>query len=163
MPLHEFVHYSVLALTAPRPIGSAPVADYADGTWAEWPPTALLDASPSIAGFVDELRAATRVTLVRLLRLAPDATVEPHTDPTLGLHVERSLVRLTVPIVSNDDVVFVLDDRPVAWREGECWYLDFTKTHRTWNGGSTERIHLSIDVEPNRWIRALVEAATAAG
>lgn len=160
---HAYLHYSVLALTMPRPRNSGPIEDYADGTWADWMPTDSLAASPALTELVERLGAQTRVTLVRLLRLAPGATVESHTDPTLGLHVERSLIRLTIPIVSNDRVVFVHDEEPVPWREGECWYLDFTKPHHTWNAGTTERIHASIDVEPNAWIRELVSAGARAG
>lgn len=158
LPLRDFLHYSVLPLTSPRAIIND-VADYADGTWAEWPPTELLEASPYLTEIVDDFREQTRVTLVRLLRLAPGASIDPHADPTLGLHIERSVVRLTIPIVTNDDVVFFLNENPVPWQPGECWYLRFTDTHRTHNGGITERVHLSIDMEPNEWLRSLVDDA----
>lgn len=157
----QFVHYDVLPLTRPRPRGGV-VTDYADGTWADWPATDLLAACPAVRALVDDLRQRTRVTSVRVLRLAPGSRVEVHTDPTLGLEVDRSLIRLTVPILTNDEAVFLLDEAPVRWQPGECWYLDFTKPHSAWNGGDSERIHLTIDVEPNGEIRRLIsDGATA--
>lgn len=161
MPLHPYLEYSVLALTSPRAIAGQ-VDDYADGTWAEWPPTELLDASPYLTSIVDLMRHLTRVTLVRLLRLAPGSVIAEHTDPTLGLEVERSLIRLTVPICTNDRVAFYLNDTLVPWQPGECWYLRFTDPHWAVNAGDTERIHLSIDVEPNASIRSLITAAATA-
>ncbi len=158
--LHEFIEYNAVPLTAPRAIRTD-VDDYADGTWAEWPDTELLAASPALSDVVGFFRRHTRVTLVRLLRLAPGGMIAEHTDPTLGLHVERSVVRLTVPIVTNEHVEFHLNDSPVNWRPGECWYLRFTDPHRATNAGTTERIHLSIDMEPNEWLRTQV--ARAAG
>jgi hypothetical protein len=158
LPLREFVHYSVLPLTSPVARGG-PVDDYADGSWADWPATELLDASPYLTSIVDHFRSHTDVTLVRLLRLAPGAIIDPHTDPTLGLHIKRSVIRLTVPIATNDRVAFFLNEVAVPWQPGECWYLRFTDTHRTVNMGTTERIHLTIDMIPNSWLRRLIDDA----
>ena len=92
------------------------------------------------------------MTLARLLRLAPGAVVAEHNDPTLALHVERSVVRLTIPIETNDQVTFFLNDESVDWKPGECWYLRFSDPHRLANEGDTARIHLSVDVRPNEWL-----------
>jgi hypothetical protein len=157
LSLHEFIHYSVLPLTEPRAIKTQ-VDDYADGSWAEWPPTPLLEACPYLTSIVEEFRSHTDVTLVRLLRLAPGGIVDPHTDPTLGLQIERSVIRLTVPIFTNEGVAFYLNEQVVPLRLGECWYLRFADTHRAVNAGSTERIHLSIDMIPNDWVRSSIAA-----
>lgn len=161
LPLHGFIDYSVLPLTAPRPIAGrfgrpAPVADFADGSWAEWPDTPLLESCPYLSSIVDTFRAHTTVTLVRLLRLAPGGVIEEHTDPTLGLEQEKSVIRLTVPVFTNDGVAFLLSHTLVPMQPGECWYLRLTDPHRVVNEGASERIHLSIDMIPNEWVRALI-------
>ena len=162
LPLGDFFHYSVLPLTAPVPItAGAPVDDYADGSWAEWPGTPLLEACPYLSGVVETFSSHTTVTLVRLLRLAPGAVIDEHQDPTLGLEVERSVIRLTVPISTNDRVTFFLSGTPVPMELGECWYLRLTDPHRIVNEGASERINLSIDMIPNEWVRALIEGADA--
>ena len=160
LPLHDFVEYSVLPLTAPTPLDpGSPVEDYADGSWAEWNDTSLLRACPYLSSIVESLRAQTTVTLVRLLRLAPGGLVREHTDPTLGLEQEKSVIRLTIPIITNDGVALFLNGTAVPFAPGECWYLRFTDPHRVVNEGATERINMSIDMIPNAWVRSLIETA----
>ncbi|MDH3588179.1 MAG: aspartyl/asparaginyl beta-hydroxylase domain-containing protein [Gammaproteobacteria bacterium] len=163
LPLHEYIEYSVLPLTAPRELPhSEPVTDYADGSWAEWPDTSLLEACPYLKSVVNDFRSHTTVTLVRLLRLAPGGIIKEHTDPTLGLEQERSVIRLTIPIFTNPGVGFFLNEAPVPMRPGECWYLRFTDPHRVVNDGETERINLSIDMIPNDWVRSWIQRAADA-
>ena len=95
LPLHGFLEYSVLPLTAPTPVAgplsgeTEPVRDYADGSWADWKNTAFLQSSPYLSEVVEFFRSNTAVTLVRLLRLAPGGLIKEHCDPTLGLEVEE--------------------------------------------------------------------------
>ena len=162
LTLHDFIHYSVLPLTSPVPIVDpslgrpAPVDNYADGSWAEWPDTPLLESCSYLSSIVEEFLSHTTVTLVRLLRLAPGGVIKEHVDPTLGLEVENSVVRLTLPILANDGVEFFLNDTLVPMVPGECWYLRFTDPHRIVNAGPTERINMSIDMIPNPWVRSLI-------
>lgn len=164
LALPPFMEYSVTPLTMPVPRPrTAPVTNYANGAWADWPESPFLKACPYLQSVVDTFRARTRVTLVRLLRLAPGGLIEAHTDPTLGLEVEDSLIRLTIPIASDEGTTFYLNDTAVPMRPGECWYLRLTDTHRVVNEGSTVRINMSIDMIPNAWIRSLIESESVAG
>ncbi|MBR9831544.1 hypothetical protein GYB57_05300 [bacterium] len=51
------------------------------------------------------------VTLVRLLRLTAGAKVKEHTDLTLALEIEKSVVRLIIPIIKHERVDFYLNNR----------------------------------------------------
>ena len=162
MNLGEFIYYDVMPLRAPahlvdptRP-APLPAEDYADGSWTEWLDTALLADSAYLTEVVNSFRAHTTVTLVRLLRLEAAAIVKEHTDPTLGLEQQRSVIRLTIPIQTNAGVEFFLNDEPVPMQPGECWYLRLSDPHRIVNAGATERINLSIDTVPNDWLRSLL-------
>ena len=163
LPLHGFLEYSVLPLTAPTPVAAPPsreaepVRDYADGSWANWNDTAFLQSSPYLSEVVEFFRSNTAVTLVRLLRLAPGGLIKEHCDPTLGLEVESSVIRLTIPILTNDAVEFWLNGTRVDMAPGECWYLRFTDPHTASNKGNKERIHMSIDMIPNEWVRSLIQ------
>ena len=160
--LRDFEQYDVRPLRAPAHLVDPsippppPAKDYADGSWTEWLDMPLLNDCPHLSSVVDTFRANTCVTLVRLLRLAPGAVIDEHTDPTLGLHVERSVIRLTIPILINDAVTFFLNDNPVPMQPGECWYLRLSDPHRVVNFGTTERISMSIDMVPNEWVRSLI-------
>jgi quercetin dioxygenase-like cupin family protein len=101
-----------------------------------------------LAGLDCPLRA------VRLLRLAPGASIHEHRDYDLGY--EQSEARLHVPVLTNPGVEFHLRNRRVEMAPGEVWYLDLGQPHRVFNGGATDRIHLVIDVGVNNWLRALI-------
>lgn len=163
MNLAPFEYYNVLPLRSPAHLVDTslpfppPADDYADGSWTDWMDTPELDRSPYLQEVIDYFRKNTSVTLVRLLRLAPGAVVKEHTDPTLGLHIEKSVIRLTIPILSDQHVTFFLNQTPVPMQPGECWYLRLTDPHKIDNSGNIERINLSIDMIPNDWVRKLIE------
>ena len=165
LDLNDYIYYKALPLRAPAHIVDPsrpfppPSDDFADGSWTEWLDTSALKNSPYITQVVDTFRQHSKVTLVRLLRLAPGGIVKEHTDPTLGLQVEKSVIRLTIPILVNDTVKFFLNDTPVPMKPGECWYLRLTDPHKVTNTGTTERINLTIDLVPNEWLRSMITSA----
>ncbi|MGG8497484.1 aspartyl/asparaginyl beta-hydroxylase domain-containing protein [Tenacibaculum sp. TC6] len=134
-----------------------PAEDYADGSWTDWLDTNSLKSSPYLLSVIDFFRSNTKVTLVRLLRLAPGQVVKEHTDPTLALEVHKSVVRLTIPMITNDKVTFYLNNTPVPMNPGECWYLKLNDPHRITNYGEEERVNLTIDMIPNEWLRAIID------
>ena len=163
--MNEFIYYNVIPLRAPAhqvdpslPF-PPPADDYADGSWTEWMNIPALASTPYLTSIIDKFQEHTRVTLVRVLRLAAGNEVKEHTDPTLGLEVERSVVRLTIPILVGDEVDFFLNGTPVPMQPGECWYLRLTDPHKVVNGSTTDRINLTIDMAPNDWLRNLIQKA----
>lgn len=165
LSLNDFIYYNVMSLRAPAHLVDPslpfppPADDYADGSWTDWLETKALQSSPYLSSIVEYFQEHTTVTLVRLLRLSPDAVVKEHTDPTLGMEIERSVIRLTIPIITNDKVTFYLNNEPVPMQPGECWYLRLTDPHRITNEGATERINLTIDMIPNEWVRSMITEA----
>lgn len=160
--LQDFIYYNVMTLRGPAhmidpslPV-PPPAEDYADGTWTNWLNSNTLNDLTTLKEIVEFFQQHCTVNLVRLLRLAPGATVKEHTDPTLGLQIERSMVRLTVPIKTDDQVTFYLNGTPVDMQPGECWYLRLTDPHRVVNDSLEERINLTIDVIPNEWLRSTI-------
>ena len=98
----------------------------------------------------------TKVTLVRILRLAAGNIVKEHCDPTLGLEVPKSVIRLTIPILNGDGVVFYLNGEPVPMLPGECWYMRLSDPHSVVNSSSEDRINLTIDMIPNDWVKSMI-------
>ncbi|GEQ86219.1 hypothetical protein ULMS_17270 [Patiriisocius marinistellae] len=161
----HYEYYNVISLRAPAHLVDTslpfppPAIDYADGSWTSWTNTPNLEKSHYIKSIVETLNAYTTVNLVRLLFLAPNAIVKEHTDPTLALEEDKSMIRLTIPIDNNDGVEFYLNDTLVPMKVGECWYLRLSGSHRVINNGTTDRINLTIDVIPNNSIIKLIENA----
>lgn len=161
----EFEYYNAVQLRGPAHMIDTslppppPAEDYADGTWTDWLNIPELEQTPYLKSIIEQFQEHTFVTLVRLLRLAPGAVLKEHTDPTLGLEVHKSVIRLTIPVLNNDKVVFYLNGTPVHMKPGECWYMRLTDPHQVVNGGTEERINISIDMIPNDWVRKLIEDA----
>ncbi len=163
LKLNHFIYYNVIPMRSPAhtvdpslPI-PPPADDYADGSWTEWMDTPALTASPYIKEVVDYFKQHTNVTLVRILRLAPGGVVKEHTDPTLGIEIEKSVVRLTIPILNGDGVEFLLNGTHVDMKPGECWYMRLTDPHKVINAGQQERINLTIDMIPNEWLVSMLD------
>lgn len=165
MNLRDFIYYSVISLRGPAHMVDSslpippPAADYADGSWTDWLDTPALNGAPYFREVIDTFRQHTKVTLVRLLRLEPGAEVKEHTDPTLALEEEKSVIRLTIPILRNPEVTFYLNSTPVPFQPGECWYLRLSDPHKIHNHGATERVNLTIDMVPNEWVRKLIASS----
>jgi hypothetical protein len=86
---------------------------------------------------------------VRLLRLSVGAEIKPHKDYCLGY--EDGCFRIHIPIITNDEVEFILDNKRLIMKEGECWYINANFTHSVANRGKEDRIHLVIDGIRNEW------------
>ncbi|MGB0177410.1 MAG: aspartyl/asparaginyl beta-hydroxylase domain-containing protein [Owenweeksia sp.] len=164
----EYVYYNVIPLRAPAHTVDTslpmppPADDYADGSWTEWMDTPELKKSPYLMSVVETFSKHTKVTLVRALRLAPGNMVNEHNDPTLGLQIERSVIRLTIPVVSDENVEFFLNDTTVPMKPGECWYLRLTDKHKVLNRSSEDRVNITIDMIPNEWVVNMILEADKA-
>ncbi|MES2649673.1 MAG: aspartyl/asparaginyl beta-hydroxylase domain-containing protein [Bacteroidota bacterium] len=94
-------------------------------------------------------------TAVRLMKLAPGATIKPHSDQELSF--EEGEARFHIPVKTNQDVIFLLENERVIMQEGECWYLNLSLKHSVRNESAFERVHLVIDVRVNDWVRQLFD------
>ena len=93
----------------------------------------------------------------RLMWLDPGSVILPHRDADLD--AARGWARLHVPIRTNAGVEFLLNDRRVDMKPGECWYLRLSDAHSVRNGGSTPRVHLVIDAPASLEFTAAVETS----
>lgn len=145
--------WSGLVLRGPASGGATLYA--AEGEMEDQPLLALCPA-------FREVMAAFRCPLrsVRLLRLGPGAIIREHRDYDLG--VDRGEVRLHVPVRTNPDVAFHLNNRRVDMAEGEVWYLDLSRPHRVANRGETGRIHLVLDMVLDDWLWSRIPFDTPA-
>lgn len=153
----HFVHsnyqgdWSAIALRAPAG-ETHPIRLISAGPAKGWVNTPLLAAMPAIQAALARI-AAPKLS-VRLMRLGPGSCILPHGD--LDLAAELGKARLHLPIVTNPDVRFVLNGELVPMAPGELWYLRLSDRHEATNDGTSDRIHLVVDVEVNDWLAALI-------
>jgi hypothetical protein len=151
--------WSVIALRAPRgAAGMHPIRlIYSDPTATEFEDTPLMDACPYLREVANAFGAEPRS--VRLMRLTPGSTIKEHNDGDLS--AEGGMVRIHAPITTNPDVMFEVNRRPVVMAAGEAWYLRLCDPHRVANRGTTDRVHLVIDLPMNPTLEAMMERAMA--
>jgi hypothetical protein len=141
-----------------RSVGGVAKQLYPDpSATASFADTSNLDHCP----YLREVLATFQCPLlsVRLLKLKARSNIREHKDFNLGY--EDGEFRLHVPVVTNPNVKFFLNNERVIMGEGECWYLDLNLRHRVENESDADRVHLVIDCVVNDWVRALFEAELA--
>jgi hypothetical protein len=156
----------------------AHLSDYHDGNWhsislfapggdrtnqfsfgGELTGTEALARCPYVREVIESIPG--RKSRVRFLRVRPGGHIFAHSDP---LHqVDRSLVRLHIPIRTNPGVDFRVHDRQLRMQPGETWFVDVRFRHSVGNHGDTDRVHLVVDVVANDELRALLSRAESAG
>ncbi len=117
--------------------------------------TEFLANCPAIKAAIDSLHFEKKS--VRLLNLGPGSVIKEHRDQ--GLCYEEGEIRLHIPLVTNDNVEFIIEDEPVHPKPGECWYMNFNLKHSLSNKGYTGRIHLVIDGIVNDWVHETFSAS----
>ena len=121
---------------------------------ADYKNTPVLDMMPYVKEILDAWHCEKEG--VRLLSLAPGSEIKPHKD--IGCGYRDGNFRIHIPIVTNPDVYFTVQDETLHLQEGECWYMDFSLTHSIVNRGNTARVHLIMDGIRNDWTDQLFAA-----
>ncbi len=140
--------WSVIPLRGPAGATHPVQMIYSDPTCEHFADTPFLERSP----YFREVLAAFQCPLdaVRLMKLTVGSDIKEHRD--LDLDFDRGHVRLHVPVYTNPDVEFYLNNERVVMDEGECWYLRLSDPHRVANRGTADRVHLVIDARVNDWV-----------
>ena len=124
------------------------------GDFSEYRRTPVVDRLPYFRSILDAFRCPQG--RVRILRLMPGARIGVHRD--IGEEVAClafNQVRLHVPIITNDQVVFVVGGRRLHMEPGRLYYVNFSKLHHVRNDGSEARVHLVLDLKVNDFLRGV--------
>ena len=131
---------------------------YAGEHWMTCPLIEEYEKTPNydlfILASIIEKKMQCRVKNLMFYAMLPGGDIPPHRD-MVG-NVGFGGLRLHVPIITNDKVNFIVDGRKVNMGVGELWALDTSYTHSVTNFGSTNRIHLVMDVILNEWVENLL-------
>ena len=82
---------------------------------------------------------------IRYLSLSPNSRIKWHCDKNESFYFGS--IRMHIPIITNDDVIFRILNSTLRMKEGELWYGDFTFPHQVINNSNSSRIHLVMDFE----------------
>lgn len=140
--------WSGLALRTPKEGNHSLSAGEKEAVYEDTP---LLKKLPYFHSVINHFQC--EVTSVRLLKLTPGSVIKEHKDPDLSYWY--GLVRIHIPIVTHKKVKFILDGKSLEMLPGECWFAEFCQSHRVSNLGTTDRVHLVMDLRVNEWLTDL--------
>lgn len=115
---------------------------------ANWVETKHLAACPAIRAALKTL--CCELSAVRLMRLGPASEIREHR--ALDLAAEYGSARPHLPLSTDPKVAFLVNKRAVVMQPGEWWYLRLSDPHSVINRGTSDRIHLVVDVRMNDWL-----------
>jgi aspartyl/asparaginyl beta-hydroxylase (cupin superfamily) len=61
--------------------------------------------------------------------------------------------RIHIPIITNSDVDFIINNEAINMKYGECWEINNNKYHYVNNRSTQDRVHLLIDILPNSFFQ----------
>jgi hypothetical protein len=128
--------------------------------WDEWKPLLqpVLEAATAPYGY-----AHGAFPRVMLARMAPGGTIYPHRDENPAAKWPH---KIHVPLQTNEDVTFFVDDVPYHLEEGEAVEVNNMGLHAVENRSQMDRIHLifeyyDMDQTDPDWLEPLLAAARA--
>jgi hypothetical protein len=98
---------------------------------------------------------------VRLMRLKPGGHIREHSDPTH--QISHDLIRLHLPIISEEGVKFLVNRRPVVMKPGEVWDVNVRFPHEVINESPADRVHLVVDMVRNQELDELLTSSRSVG
>ena len=125
--------------------------------WSEWKPLVEPVLTAATADYGYRRSAFPRVMLARM---APGGEIEPHCDTNPAARWPH---KIHVPLLTNPDVTFFVDDIAYHFAEGEAVEVNNMAVHAVTNCGATDRIHLifeyfDLDQPEPDWIEPLIRA-----
>jgi hypothetical protein len=129
-----------------------------NGFTGQMAPTEHLRGCPYIADVMAEIGAVWGRS--RLMGLAAGANVLRHVD----VHYHwRTHMRIHIPVITNEKVIFTCGDESIHMAAGECWVFDSFRMHSVRNGGTEKRVHLVLDTVGGEAMWDLIDQAQNPG
>jgi hypothetical protein len=148
---HYSGNWDVLALRSPGGNSKSITADLLNEN--EYADTDLMQQFPSVQIFLASFSCP--IMSVRLLNLKAGAIIKNHRD--YDLCFEKGEARFHVPVFTNPQVAFFIEEERIDMKEGEGWYINANNLHRVSNLGVTDRIHLVFDCRVNDWLKSIFD------
>jgi hypothetical protein len=120
--------------------------------WDEPGPFPALALCPALNSFLRTFPAGVRHA--RLAHLTPGLHIVGHID-RVGRYQDDA-VTLHVPITTNLRAQIVVAGKRYHMSPGELWFLDTYCLHSIANRGTTSRVHLILECEPDESINQLL-------
>ena len=91
----------------------------------------------------------------RTQNLKAGGKIGKHNDGDKGL--DSNVVRLNIPVSTNDEVFTYYNNERILMKNGECWLPDVTKIHEMENKSNETRWLIMIDCDLNDWWKDILK------
>ncbi len=118
--------------------------------------TPMMERFPIMAKVLQEFKCPVKMMVY--YNMLPGAKIHPHRDTSGAL--ELGYLRFHVPVRTNPQVEFLVDDVAVRMQEGQLWALNTSPRHSVSNLGNSDRVHLVLEVEVNQWVKSVLPRRT---
>jgi hypothetical protein len=108
----------------------------------------LLDLVEPIINDLEKIHQGQRGNVL-FIKLKAMHGIREHKDSGDYLVYSR---RNHIPIITSNKTIFGVGSKRINMQIGECWEINNTRTHLVENNSGTDRIHLLIDIMPNKEI-----------
>ena len=132
------------------------IGKYSDLRWFQVP----LDPTWPIAKKMLDKLDVSQAELLVFYYLEPGAVLHPHRDLTGASMNDR--IRFHIPIVTNDNVEFVVNGEKIRMATGDLWCLDTSYTHSVRNDGDRTRVHLIAECAISPEVRKVLPCGVSA-
>jgi hypothetical protein len=109
----------------------------------------ILDLVEPIIKSLENLYDGVRGNVL-FIKLLAGTKILPHHDDGEYLECTR---RNHIPIITSDKTSFSVGSEKINMGLGECWEINNTRLHSVENNSNIDRVHLVIDIMPNKYIR----------
>lgn len=111
-------------------------------------PNCILKKCKYIQEILNELN--TEIYLVRIMKLKSGGFISPHVDKLID---KKNVIRCQIPIVTNNEVIFILDGKRYNMKAGNLYFINVgEKVHWLKNNSKNDRYTLIIDMKPTKEI-----------
>ncbi|MFY0630391.1 MAG: aspartyl/asparaginyl beta-hydroxylase domain-containing protein [Flavobacteriaceae bacterium] len=91
----------------------------------------------------------------RTQNLLPGGRIGRHNDGDKGL--DSNVVRLNIPVATNDDVHIYYNEERIPMKNGDCWLPDVKKIHEMKNDSDETRWQIMVDCDLNDWWKEVLK------
>jgi hypothetical protein len=109
------------------------------------------DANIEIDGIYKYLKDIYSGNIIRseIINLRANTDIRKHVDGGPVLHYAR---RCHIPIITNPDVYFTVNNNTINMLEGVCYEINNSMPHSVSNKSSFDRVHIIIDIMPDNML-----------
>ena len=108
-----------------------------------YPALAQLPEAEKLVRWLADRVSSERIGRVLITRLKPGGHIASHRDTEQHASYYE---RFHIVLQSNDHCMFHCGDDTLAMKPGECWAFNNQIEHSVENNGTTDRVHLIVDM-----------------